>query len=175
LVLIVPFSAVIAQVESRFAYRSLEPGETAILSVTFEEGVDVGGLEPTLRVPAGLLEDSPPLRASSAGQVHWRLRAAEPGLHVVRIQGSGDTSEKVAAVGVRGVQLAPALHQASDPNTALYPGEPALADGLSITRVELTYPRQRAVFAGLSSASWIFAGLTIVAGFALRGPLRVAI
>jgi hypothetical protein len=37
----------------------------------------------------------------------------------------------------------------------------------------MTYPRSRGVFAGLSSASWILFGATLVLGFALRRAFGV--
>ncbi|MFQ5513632.1 MAG: hypothetical protein ACE5FG_04285 [Myxococcota bacterium] len=169
-VMIVPFVLMIVQVESRFAYRGLRPGEAALLTVEVDGAQRVSQLEPALRLPATVEQETPPLRIDETGEIVWRLRAgSRAGAYRVGILlGNVEVEKQLVVDGTR-ARVSPAVYRSSDLNVLAYPGEPPLATASPVRAVHIDYPRARGEFAGLSTASWIFFAASMVAGFALRG------
>ena len=172
-VMIIPFTLMLIQIESRFAFRGLEPGESALLTLTLDGGEPVSQIPVELRVPPGLARETPPLRIDQTGQVVWRLRAVEPGEHELHIAVVDDAIEKRVRVGMNGARVATDLFRAGDWATLLYPQEPPLPAGGPAASLQLGYPRALGEFAGLSTATWIFFASSMLFGFALRGLFGV--
>ncbi len=173
LVMIGPFILMLVQLESRFAFRSLEPGESTILTVEVGTEPPPSDLQAELTLPLGLVAETPALRVDQRGEITWRLRARAPGDHVIAIQVGDSRVEKHLSVWPDASTISPSIYRPGDLATLLYPAEPPLPSGSAVQAVHLTYPRSRAEFAGLSSASWIFFGAALVLGFALRGVFGV--
>ena len=172
-VMAVPFILVIIQVESHYALRSLNPGESTILTVRVAGNEPVSALDATLSLPAGLTQETPALRIDATAEMMWRIRAVKPGEHQIGLQIAGKTYNKSAVVGDRQARPSPARYRADDLKVLLYPAEDALASDSGLIAIELVYPRRRAVFAGLSSASWLLLGVSLGFGYLLRGRFGV--
>ncbi len=172
-VMIVPIVLVMIQVESRYAFRSLTPGESTILTVTLNGQDPVTQLNAELSLQAGLIQETPALRINKTGEILWRIRAIRPGEYQIKLRIDGQEFEKHLAVGADSSRLSPARYQANDLNVLLYPAEPALRNEAGVSAIHLSYPRSRAVYAGLSSASWILFGASLIFGYALRGLFGV--
>jgi hypothetical protein len=171
-IMIVPFALVIVQLESQFAFRGLEPGESAILSVAVDTVAPVSDLDAAISLPSGLTLETPPLRSDQTGEVFWRIGAAEPGRHTVEIRiGEYEVTRQVVAGGHR--KLWPTAYRAGDWRILGSPAEPSMASAGAIVRTEVSYARARGEFLGLSSASWLLLGFTLIFGFALRGLFGV--
>jgi hypothetical protein len=172
-VMIGPFVLMLIQVESRFALRSLVSGEATTLTVAVDGDEQVSALATALRVPDGLARETPPLRIDETGEIVWRIRARGPGEYELGIRvGEAELAKRVVVAG-EGAKFSPAVYRSNDLNTLLYPVEKSLAADTPVSAVHLVYPRDRATFAGLSSASWIFFAASMVFGFALRGVFGV--
>ena len=172
-VMILPFILFLIQIESRFAFRSLEPGEAAILSITFDDTESVNGLTASLSPPAGLTQETPSLRVDSTKEIFWRIGAVTPGEYQIGIAVGEAVVEMPVLVGNYERPVSPAVYRENDIRTLAYPAEPALKGNIGARVIRLEYPRARASFVGLSSASWIFFGMTLLFGFALRGLFKV--
>ena len=177
LVLFPAFALILVQLENRAAYRPLQVDEPAVVRVRLEPG-SPPDLEATLVVPEGLLLETPGLRKQKPREVVWRVRARVPGSHVVqvRVGGAGDAGsvyERRVHVA-SGTALWPSVYPSSDPRSLLAASEAALSPG-AVREILVEYPLARPSFGGLSSAAWWFFGASLVAGFALRGPLGVQI
>jgi len=173
IIMIVPFILILVQVESRMAFRSLEPGEQAILAVSTDLPVPVSQVESDISLPDGLTVETRPVRVDDTGEVLWRIRADKPGSYRAAISIDQQEFEKLVVVGGQEARLAPAVYRASDIRSLGYPAEPALESERPISSVMISYPRSRGEFAGLSSASWLFFLFTLIFGFALRGVMGV--
>jgi hypothetical protein len=172
-VMIIPFILILVQVESRFAFKSLEAGQEAILSVTVDPAASVRQVDSLLDLPDGLRKATPAMRIEETGEIFWRVQAMRSGSHraVVRI---GDRSFEKKVVVDRGViPLATTLYPIDDIRSLGYPAEAGLNPDPPVTMIELDYPRARSEFAGLSSASWLLFLFTLILGFALRGVFGV--
>ena len=172
-VMIVPFVLMLVQIESRFAFRVLEPGERALLTLTLDGELPPSELPITLALPDGVVQETPPLRIDSTGEVVWRLRAARSGTHELAIEVGEHRILKRVLVGSDGAGGATHLYRASHPGTLLYPQEPPLASDGPARGLALSYPRARSAFAGLSSAAWSFFAASILFGYALRSRFGV--
>ena len=171
-IMIVPFALVIVQLESNFAFRALESGESAILGVAVETRTPVSGLESSITVPEGLVLATPALRSDATGEVFWRIEAGAPGRHEVDIRIGDHRTTRVVVAG-EGGKLWPVAYPANDWRVLGSAAEPALDPGGGILSTEVAYVRARGEFLGLSSASWWLLGFSLLFGFALRGLFGV--
>jgi hypothetical protein len=171
-VVIVPIALILVQVEARYAWRPIAPGESTIVEATLRSTSAVSAAPVSLVMPQGLVDETPPLRIDAQKRILWRVRAPEPGKYTVGIRAADGESHKQVVVGAKG-RLSPTVYPANDFRTLGYPLEPALRADSDVTSITVGYARSRGEFAGLSSASWILFALTLVYGYALRGLFRV--
>jgi hypothetical protein len=177
LIMIVPMALVIVQVETHFGWRGLHPDESVIVTATLKPGAGAGkplsSLDASLSVPGGLTLETPLLRLEKERQVLWRVRPDAPGKHEIQLK----IGESVARAGIESDQgataLAPVVYQAGDWRELGYPAGQPLASGSSVESVEVAYPRRYGEYLGLSGASWMLLGASLVFGFALRGVFGV--
>lgn len=113
------------------------------------------------------------MRIEQTGEILWRIRADETGDYSAIVDFEKKPVKKRIVVDGDITQLAPSLYRNRDIRTLGYPAERALADDQPISSIQISYPRARAEFADLSSASWLLFLFTLVFGFALRGVFRV--
>ncbi len=173
-VMIVPLVLVMVQVESRYAFRPLAPDESAIVTATLDGDYrPVSELKVELLLPVGLEQETSALRIDETGEILWRVGALTPGEHRIEIRvGDSGVAGRVV-VGGAGARPVPAFYRADDWRTLLYPGLPPLENASMVSAITVSYPRERAVFAGLSSASWILLGVSLFFAYALRGIFGV--
>ena len=168
-----PFLLMIVQIETRFALRSLEPGETALLTVALAGEQRPSGLDVRLELPDGVIQETPALRIDETREIVWRVRAAAEGEFVARVWLGEESVAKQIVVNGQKTHVSPSVYRGSDITALVYPAERPLPSDSSVLAIHLDYPEDRGVYLGLSSATWIFFAASMVAGFALRGPLGV--
>jgi len=172
ILLLVPFTLLVIQIESTYAWRSLEIGESTILTIKLNGSRGIDKLSPRLSAPAGLLLETPALRIDETNQILWRIRALAPGVHTVNVDLGGAGFERGIAVGIRGLQFTPTVYSRNDVRTLTSPGTvPLPGDGVS--SITVSYPRSSKDFAGLSSVSWCFFIVSLAIAYALRGLFSV--
>jgi hypothetical protein len=154
--------------EAWFESRPLRPGEAAVVSVFWEASPFEQLPEPTLAGSAGVRIETPGLRIPAQGRADWRVRALEPGEHVLRCGLSG--SEIEGRVSVATVRLARIARSAS-PSGSNPAGAP-----VRFQRMEVDYPDAVLSLAGLEF-HWFTAFLVLSVLFAvvLKGPMGVII
>lgn len=181
LVMFVPMMAILFQLEARYAFDPVPPGETRLLTVDLD--AEVPGVPDTatglaeavrLELPAGVALDAPPVRTAD-GRVAWRLRAEAPGDHVLRIHVGDRVVEKGFAVGGEARKV-PVMRTKSL-EAFLYPGEPGLPGDSPVHTARIGYPDRRLPFFpdGELGILATFFGLSIVSGFALKGLFGVTL
>lgn len=175
LVMLGPIVLVIAQVESRFAHRPLRVGESALLSVELPPGQFSPTLRASLALPEALVAETPGLRDAAAARLWWRVRANSAGVWELSIELPEGTVTRRVVIGDARSAVSPIAYRADDWRTLTSPAEPALAGGAPAEAVELAYPPARGQLAGLSTASWLLTGVSLVLGFLLRGVFGVVI
>jgi uncharacterized membrane protein (DUF106 family) len=174
LIMLVPVLLILAQLNLRFEMQPLEPGQIALVKVqvrdaqTIRDGV-------TLEVPDGIVVETPAVRAPSILEVAWRVRAENPGSHVMRIHADNAPVEKTLVIADHWGATS-SLRTSGVIDGFLYPGEAPIDPASGIVSIEVTYPGLPLRIFGFE-LHWmvIFFVVSLVAGFALRGPLGVEI
>lgn len=172
-VMIVPLVLVIIQLEARYAYGALVPGEPTILAVTLDAEVPLGKLDAALSLPDGLRQETPPLRIAETHQMLWRVSGESSGEYRIGIRVGELDLKKSIVIGEADASPSPVIYRGDDFRVLAYPLETPLPSDGFVAAIEVAYDRGRSDFAGLSSASWILMGVTLVLGFALRGSFGV--
>ncbi len=175
-VMLIPVVLILVQLEQRYGHRALQVGEAAVVSVSLREGMGHRVNEVTLHNDPGIVHETPSVRISSLGQVHWRVHAEEEGLILLQFEANGVTIEKNLTVG-KGLHRCSAIKfRTGFWNRLLYPSEPPLPRDGIIESIEVAYPGQSLLFLGWD-VHWLVAFfiLSIVFGFALKGTLGVEV
>jgi hypothetical protein len=181
LVMIVPMMTILFQLEARYAFDPLPVGSVNLLTMeldTSRPGVPdtATGLAEAVRLemPAGLSLDAPPVRTAE-GKVAWRFRAERAGDYVVPIRVGDELVEKRIAVG--GPPRKVPVLRTKSLEGFLYPGEAALPADSAVESVRLRYPDRDLGWlpGGEMGVLATFFGLSILAGFALKGLFGVTL
>jgi hypothetical protein len=165
--MLVPFLLILVQIESRFAFRGLAADEHAIVTVSVASDQPVSRLPVTLRTDSGLRVATAAMRADSRGEIYWRVHPLAAGTYNLDLSVGRERAQRVLRADASSGTMTTS-YRASDLRTLLYPRETALPSGGLITALDIDYPRARGEFAGLSSTAWLFFGMTMFYGFALR-------
>ena len=173
-VMIVPVILIMIQLNLRYSLASLTPGETAIVKVQVEEGVDVVGEGITLKVGPGLEKASPAVRIASLGETDWKIKLTERGVHDLTLKsGSGEITLPVFGTD-KLVPVFSLFKKGSLSETILNPGAPRIPDAMRLASVEIRYPSMDFNW-GLFRLSWLWSFLIIsmAFGFFLKFVLKV--
>jgi len=177
LVMIIPLLLILAQLNARFGYRPLHPGQQVLLKVKLVRGTNPLNLDLTIAPSSGFTVETPPLRIEEESEMDWRLRAVKAGRHDIVLRGMGQSVAKTMAVGpARLDALAPLKTNRKFFNQLFNPAEPALAKNLPLDSIELVYPGRSLRFLGMD-VHWLLAFfvLSLVFGFGLKGLFKVEI
>jgi hypothetical protein len=173
-VLLVPMLAVLAQLEANYAFDPVPVGTVELLEVRLDPKSGVSPRDVRLEVPPGVALDAPPVRTPD-GEIFWRLRAEAPGDHVLALTAGGERLTKTWAVG--GAHRKVPQKRTKTWEAFLYPGEPALGGGSPVHTIALTYPERDLGWlpGGEFGILATFFGLSLLAGFALKGRFGVTL
>ncbi len=175
-VLTLPMIFTLAQLDSRFARRPFQPGETTVLSAVLTEDA-AGALDRiTLAAPPGVTIEAGPVRDKVSGAVAWRLRAEDRGTHQLRLlDGATELGSRDLVVGDDLIRLG----ESSNKNWlhgVLYPGAPPLPSDGPLAEIALRLPERHTKYLGVEM-HWLLAFMifSLLAGLALKDVLRVSI
>jgi hypothetical protein len=174
LIMFVPFVIILAQLVAHYAYDPSPPGSVELLHVQLDPQASVSPRDAVLALPTGVVLEAGPV-ATADHQVFWRLRAEEPGDHVLRVSLGDAVYEKGWAVG--GDARKVPLRRLRGLEAVLYPGEPALPGAGPVVAMELgMHPHALGPLpAGeLGIVVWTFV-FSLVAGFAVKGVFGVTL
>lgn len=174
--LLVPMVLTLGQLDSRFARRPLQPGETTVFAAKLETAAasQLDALQ--LVVPDGVTVEAGPVRDRVAGAAAWRLRVDRPGEHDLQVMVAGALAARRALKVGDGL---PSLAETGGGNwvtTLLHPGaQPPVAGG-PVAETTLYWPARTVRYLGLS-LHWLLAFMvfSLVGGLAVKDALRVEI
>ncbi len=177
LVMIIPVVLILIQLDARFAYQSLNPGQRTILRVQLEEGVPLMDTEIDIKTGSGIILETPPLRITENNEINWRIRAEENGKHVITITSDGQEYTKSISVGQKQlIRISPLRIRKNFFREFLHPIESPLPKKSEIKDIEITYPSKKMNLFGLH-IHWliVYFVLSIIIGFSLKGFFKVDI
>jgi hypothetical protein len=176
LLLLIPSVCILAQLNLRYGARTLEPGESALLSVNVS---DTDALfEAELKAPPGVTL-TPPLRDLEHNEVVWRVQTPKSGqiTEPLTLSIAGVSSHQPLFTSPTPPRTIPTHLYTSPLWQFLYPGG-TVPEALRkhVTSISITYPEQQIVVAGLH-ANWLvlFVCISIVAGFVASKVLGIEI
>ena len=172
--LMVPTILIAIQLQARYGWQPLAPGESTIVKLFYDQPQSLEDMDVRLDLPAGVRLETPPLRIPAGGEVDFRLAADREGLYEIAAEVNGQSLTKTLHVGRRSWAdpLSPRRSRRLL-DRLLYPAEPAIADG-PVNRVEVQYHNAEISLLGWQFHwLWPFFILSIGAAWALKGRLRV--
>jgi uncharacterized membrane protein (DUF106 family) len=165
-VMIVPVILIMVQLNLRYAETGLKPGDTAIVKVKVEEGVDLLREGLRLSTAGGVQKASPAVRIASRGEVDWKIKVAEAGTHnITLISRTGEMAIPVFGI-TRLVPIYKSFRKSSILETIFNPGCPRVPDAVPIQSIEVKYPPMAFSF-GVIELSWLWTFLIISMAFGL--------
>jgi hypothetical protein len=171
LVLMVPLIPMLSQLNLFFAFRPLQPGETAVVKMKLETpetttaGVNLVGGE-------AVKVETPGVRIPSEGEIAWRVRTEQAGTHQLSFHVGQHLVHKDVRVG-GGWGPVSSLRTGNWLDLLLYPGEAPLDAG-SVRAIEVRYQPLPLMVLGWN-VHWLvlFFVLSIASSFAFKGALGV--
>jgi hypothetical protein len=172
-VMLVPMVVVMAQLVANYAYAPSPVGAVELLKLELDPNAKVGSHDVALELPAGVALDAPAVETAD-GRVFWRLRAEQPGDHLLHVRVGGEAFDKSWAVGGEARKVP--LKRLRGLEAVLYPAEPAIPGDAPLRSLELVplHTRELSFFPDgeFGIVLW-FVALSLAAGFALRGLFGV--
>ena len=164
-------------IESRYAWRALEPGESTIVTARVAPEVEVMTAVLSIETSPGIAVETAAVRIPSRREISWRLRALAPGQHWVQLTtADGATIQKAIWVDGQPGALAHARTARLAGLAAIAePAEAPLPMGGIVRELRIPYPEAERRTLGLSTSVWIFFGLSTLFGFALKNVVGVTI
>jgi len=174
-VMIVPFVAILTQIEAHYAFDPLPVGSVTLVRLELDPTrATAPATAVTMDVPPGLALDAPPVRTPE-GEVVWRIRAGSEGDHVLRITVGDEVVEKGIAVG--GPPRPVPVMRTKTWEMILYPGEAGLPASSAVRTVSLDYPVREIPWLpdGEVGIMLWFLAASLVAGYALKDVFGVVL
>jgi uncharacterized membrane protein (DUF106 family) len=165
-VMIVPVILVMVQLNLRYANQQLRPGDTALVKVKVAEGYDVMRNKIEMECGSGLEKASPGVRIPSLGEVCYKVRLTEPGIHTFKL-GSGGTNLEMPVYGSDRLVPVYGIAKKTSIGEAIFnPGAPRVPADAPIESVEVVYEPMEFRFPGFS-LSWLWAFLFVSFAFGI--------
>jgi uncharacterized membrane protein (DUF106 family) len=174
LFMLIPVVIIILQTEVRYSFRSLHPGETALIKIKMSEP---NNEDVSLSVPEGLSLETPPVRVEEEREIYWRIKAEKEGAYdlTFKVQEENEI-KKTVFVSDEIVRLSPETLKGNALNIFLNPADFYLSDSSIIDSVSVRYPPMKVSFFGWNS-HWLvlYFILTLIFSFLLLKPFKVRI
>lgn len=175
LVMLAPVLLIMTQLNLRFAVRSIEPGEAAVVTAAVRDPAAFDRAV-ALEAPDGVAVETPPVRIRATREIAWRVRVDQAGTHALRVRVGDDTVDKEITGGAGWGPVPQRRTGRGVLDSLLYPGEPPIPSDHAVEAVEIAYPPLEIDALGLR-VDWLigFLVLSMAFGFACKGLLGVEI
>ena len=173
-VIIIPVLLVCAQLQIRYGYRGLEPGEEVNVSLWLTPGENILRANPILIVPAGITLQTPALRIEESGEADWRIRADAAGNFILNFSAGGKSAAVRLTAAKTVGRIYPVIGKPALSSSLTSPGGPTLSLSSPIEKIAVDYPTREVGIFGVK-LHWTLAFLVLILlfGFSLRKPLKV--
>ena len=176
LLVLLPVALICMQIENRLGYAPLAAGQ--VFSV-YAEVADGQPVDVQLTTSAGVVTETPALRAPDAHRVYWRCRLAGEGPQWLRFtmpDGSAAPLRRDLVTAGMAARFGPLQLKPDDTARLLYAAEPPLPDNSPLTAVWVEYQPAAVPLAGIAMPAVIaFFVLSLVFGFLVKPLVKVSI
>lgn len=174
LIVIVPVLLLCAQIQIRYGYGNLRPGEEINVTLSLSPEVNILNTEIKLEAAEGVAIRTPALRIKALKEVNWRIEVQQEGDHILTFT-VGDTvlTKNLRALN-RIDRIYPITEQASFLSILAAPGAKTIPGGSPIISARIDYPEREISILGIK-LHWTIAFLilTLAFGLILKKPLKV--
>jgi hypothetical protein len=174
LVMAVPMVLLLAQLGAWYQAAPLPVGDETVVTVALR-GEPAASMPEIELVPTDAVEDlTGPVRVTSAREVCWSLRARQPGYHSLQFRINGETIEKEIAIGTGLMRVSPVRPDRMWSEQLIeYPREKPFGADCVVKSVSIEYPTRHSWTSGTDRWVIYWFVVALIAGFCLRGALRV--
>jgi hypothetical protein len=172
LVMIVPFSLILAQLGLWYQAKPLTPGEKTVLCIEVDPAVinDV-----KLQSLNGAKIIAGPVTASDKNEINWKIEATDIGSHEIVFQIAGQTFTKNMVVGEGLVRLNPIRPGADIGKMLMYPDEKPFAADSPVKSISLDYPDRISMTSGTDWWIAYFFVMSLIVALIFKPMLKVKI
>ena len=176
LVMIIPLVLILSQLNLRFGFNPLRPGEDALVKIRTDQSMDPVDLSVTISASNGLSIETPAVRIADEREIAWRIRAVEAGQASLTFETGGRSITKSLNIAGKSLSVVSPVRHRNSLNEILFSGEKTLPKDLPLRSIEILYQPGKLNLFGLN-IHWIIAYLilSIVFGFAFKGVFKVEI
>lgn len=172
LVMIIPFTLVLAQMGLWYQARPLMLGEQTVLTIKVDpseiNNVKLESL-PGAKITAG------PVTAIDKNEINYKIEATENGSHEIVFQIGNDTFTKQMVVGEGFVRLNPVRTDGNIGKMLLYPDEKPFSADSPVKSISLNYPDRISKTSGTDWWIAYFFVMSLIAALILKPILKVRI
>jgi hypothetical protein len=178
LFLIIPVGLIILQMDAWYGQKPLRPGESTIFSISLADITpDDIPTNVSLEADGGLTVETPVLSIKETGELNWRVRAKEVGIHEVKVEMAERVFHKnIIVANGKLTRISPVSVSAGLWKSIFNPGVKYLPKNSLFRKIEVHYPSRSIEFLGLQ-IHWLilFFVFTTVIAFAFKNFFRVEI
>lgn len=191
LVMIVPFTFIIAQLQSHYGWTGLTPNEAVLvkaqLSDDWEQNAAISSVDGkpsvTLHVPASMTVETKSVWIPTTRELAWRIVPREAGEFEIALESEAQLATKQLFVAEGRGRRSPVRQQAGFVHELLFPAEETIPADSPVQSIEVIYPDRSIDLFGYTLATavgipaWmiVYFTLSMVFAFALKGRFGVTI
>jgi hypothetical protein len=174
LVVIVPMTFLIAQLDRCLGFTPIQPGSAFLVKAHVVNADRLNDV--VLHVPEGLTTTAAAVHVPSANEVVWRVVASGNGNYQITMEAPGQTISKSVVVGSGLSRVSPVRLRGKVWERILFSGEPAILGNGPVDAIEIQYAARFITFAGIEwNWIWLFFVLSLAAGFGFKHILGIEI
>jgi hypothetical protein len=173
LVVILPLTFLIVQLDRYFGWTPLSPGAQFLVKVRTSSADALNDV--SLQLPLGMTVTAAPVHVPEDNEVVWRVVAEKNGASELTVKAGDAAAGKTILVSSGLERVSGERSQAPYWKRVFTSGEPALPAG-PIQAIAVAYPARTISFAGLEwNWIWLFFVASLVAGFLFKSILGIEI
>lgn len=167
LVVAIPITLLVAQMELRFSSRPFLPAESTLLVVRVDDPTTLNRI--SLQLPEGVAETAPLVRFPAERKVVARLETRLVGRVEILVNDGTASVSKEIVTGVGLERISARRLRGSLLNRLIDPGEPELPRSSTVSSISILYP-DRPLTLGPMEVNWlaVYFVLTLVAAIVLK-------
>ena len=171
----IPVVLILIQVETRFGFQPLRQGESVLIKTFWKaESFNNALPNPIIFVSKGIRLTSPALRIRETHEIDWKIEAVKYGTAFLSLQTQGEEVTIPVLVSDRLIPVSPWNGKKNSLKMLLYPASHPLPSHGNLISVDIAYPNRSLPLWGYSVYwIWPFLGLTLIAGYLMKGIFRV--
>ncbi len=171
-VLIIPILFIIIDLNVRYSYRPVQPGESFVVSAVTENVESLEKIE--LSLSPGLTLEVPSMRVPDEKRVSWQIRAGASGVYELEFNQGEDRIVRDVVVSRRIQRIQPLTDKGDSWTSRLIPAAMFLPENSPIQNILVEYPERDSFFGLQPGWLYYFFTVSMVAGLIVKKWMGLA-